>query len=132
MAGDVNKVILVGRLGNDPETRQVGDTSVTSFSLATSKSWKDKGGEKNEKTEWHRINAWGKLGEICAQYLAKGRQCYVEGEINYRKYENKEGVTQYSTDIRANDVKFLGGSGGSASAPDQDPNNGAETNEEPF
>ena len=125
MAGDVNKVILIGRLGQDPESRGINDTTVTTLSVATSRKWKSKDGETQEATQWHRVNAWGKLGEICSQYLTKGRQVYVEGELQYRKYE-KDGVTMYGTDIRASEVKFLGSSpkGGEASL--------SNDNEEPF
>lgn len=113
MASDVNKVILVGRLGQDPESRNVNDTTVTTLNVATSRKWKSKDGELQEQTQWHRVNAWGKLGEICAQYLTKGRQVYIEGELQYRKYE-KDGVTMYGTDIRASEVKFLGSAGTSS------------------
>ena len=116
MAG-VNKVILVGRLGNDPEVRYTQDGSaVASFSIATSDEWKDKEtGDKKERTEWHRIVAWRKLGEICGEYLSKGRQVYVEGKLQTRSWE-KDGVTRYTTEIIASDVQFLGGreSGGAA------------------
>jgi single-strand DNA-binding protein len=109
MAG-VNKVILVGRLGNDPEVRYTQDGSaVASFSIATSDEWKDKEtGDKKERTEWHRIVAWRKLGEICGEYLSKGRQVYVEGKLQTRSWE-KDGVTRYTTEIIASDVQFLGG-----------------------
>lgn len=110
----VNKVILVGRLGKDPEVRAVGDTSVTNFSLATSRKY-TKDGEKHEDTQWHNIDVWGKMGEVCAQYLSKGREVYVEGEIQYRKFE-KDGDTKYFTSIRASTVQFLGG-GGSKDSP---------------
>jgi len=120
MAG-VNKVILVGRLGNDPEVRYTQDGSaVASFSLATSDEWKDKEtGDKKERTEWHRIVAWRKLGEICGEYLSKGRQVYVEGKLQTRSWE-KEGVTRYTTEIIASDVQFLGGrESGNASPQNQ-------------
>jgi len=109
MAG-INKVILVGRLGNDPEVRYTADgTAVANFSVATSDEWKDKdSGEKKERTEWHRIVAWRKLGEICGEYLAKGRQVYVEGKLQTKSWE-KDGVTRYTTEIVASDVQFLGG-----------------------
>ena len=108
MAG-VNKVILIGNLGNDPEVRYTPDgTAVANFSIATSDEWKDKQtGEKKERTEWHRIVAWRKLGEICGQYLSKGRQVYVEGRIQTKSWE-KDGVTRYTTEIVASDVRFLG------------------------
>ena len=108
MAG-VNKVTIVGRLGQDPEVRFTTDgTAVASFSVATSDNWTDKAtGEKKERTEWHRIVAWRRLGEICGEYLAKGRQVYVEGKLQTRSWE-KEGVTRYTTEIVASDVQFLG------------------------
>ena len=120
MAG-VNKVILVGRLGNDPEVRYTQDGSaVASFSIATSDEWKDKEtGDKKERTEWHRIVAWRKLGEICGEYLSKGRQVYVEGKLQTRSWE-KDGVTRYTTEIVASDVQFLGGrDSGNASPQNQ-------------
>ena len=112
MAG-INKVIIVGRLGQDPEVRYTPDgTAVVNFSVATSQEWKDKNtGEKKELTEWHRIVAFRKLAEICGEYLAKGRQVYVEGRLQTRKWEDTKnpGVTRYTTEIVANDVQFLGG-----------------------
>lgn len=109
MAG-INKVILVGRLGRDPEIRYTPDgTAVANFSIATSDEWKDKNtGEKRERTEWHRIVAWRRLGEICGEYLSKGRQVYVEGKLQTRSWE-QDGVTRYTTEIVATDVQFLGG-----------------------
>ena len=109
MAG-VNKVILVGRLAQDPEMRYTPDgTAVANFSIATSEEWKDRdSGEKRERTEWHRIVAWRRLGEICGEYLSKGRQVYVEGRLQTRSWE-KDGVTRYTTEIIATTVQFLGG-----------------------
>ncbi len=108
MAG-INKVILIGRLGNDPEVRYTPDgTAVANFSIATSDEWTDKAtNEKKERTEWHRIVAWRRLGEICGEYLSKGRQVYVEGKLQTRSWE-KDGVTRYTTEIVASDVQFLG------------------------
>jgi single-strand DNA-binding protein len=110
MAG-INKVIIVGNLGRDPEVSYMpSGKAVTKFSVATSETWKDKTtGEKKERTEWHRIVAFDKLGEICGEYLAKGRQVYVEGKLQTRSYDDKEGVKRYSTEIIATDVQFLGG-----------------------
>lgn len=109
MAG-INKVILVGNLGRDPEVRYTPDgTAVANFSIATSESWTDKGsGEKREKTEWHRIVAWRRLGEICGEYLSKGSQVYVEGKLQTRSWE-QDGITRYMTEIVASTVQFLGG-----------------------
>ena len=109
MAG-INKAIIVGRLGRDPELRYTPDgTAVANFSVATSEEWKDKNsGEKKERTEWHRIVAWRRLGEICGEYLSKGRQVYIEGKLQTRSWE-QDGVTRYTTEIVATDVQFLGG-----------------------
>lgn len=104
----VNKVILVGHLGENPELKAVGDSSVCNFSIATSESWTGKDGSKQEKTEWHRIVVWGKVAENCAKYLSKGKQVYVEGKLQTRSWDDKEGVKRYATDIVARDVTFLG------------------------
>jgi single-strand DNA-binding protein len=107
MAG-VNKVILVGNLGADPEMRYTaGGTAVCKFSLATSRKFTGKDGQKQEKTEWHRIVAWAKLAEICGQYLSKGKQVVIEGRIEYGSYE-KDGVKHYTTDIVAENMTMLG------------------------
>ncbi len=119
MAG-VNKVIIVGNLGRDPEVRYTPDgTAVANFSVATSDQWTDKQtGEKKERTEWHRIVAWRRLGEICGEYLSKGRQVYVEGKLQTRSWE-QDGVTRYTTEIIASDVQFIGGRGDSAGSGSQ-------------
>ncbi len=108
MAG-LNKVILIGNLGRDPEVNYTPNgLAVAKFSIATSLTWKDKNsGEKKDKTEWHRIVAFGKLGEICGEYLSKGKQIYVEGRLETSSWE-KDGVTRYSTNIIANDMLMLG------------------------
>jgi single-strand DNA-binding protein len=113
MAG-INKVILVGNLGKDPELRTTQDgQKVCSFSIATSEAWTDKSGQKQEKTEWHRVTVWGRQAENCAQYLSKGRQVYVEGKLSYRQWDDKEtGQKKYATDIIANTIQFLGGNAG--------------------
>ena len=119
----VNKVIIVGNLGKDPETRYMpsGD-AMTSITVATTDSWKDKSsGEKKEQTEWHRITFFGKLAEIAGQYLKKGSQVYVEGSLRTRKYTDKDGVEKYATDIKADTMQMLGsrqGMGGGASMDD--------------
>ena len=106
----VNKVIILGCLGSDPETKNISSGStVTSFSLATSESWKDKEGQKQERTEWHRVVVWGKLAEICGKYLAKGRQAFVEGRLQTRSWEDQQGNKRYTTEIVANNVQFIGG-----------------------
>lgn len=100
MSGSLNKVQLIGHLGKDPETRfsSNGDP-ICNFSVATSESWKDKSGERQEKTEWHRIVAFGKLAEICGEYLKKGAQVYVEGKLQTRKWTDKNEIERYSTEI---------------------------------
>ena len=116
----INKVILVGRLGKDPEIRSTpGGTSVAKFSLATDEKFTDRAGEKQERTEWHNIVAWGKLGEICGQYLKKGKLVYIEGSIRTDSWDDKEsGQKKYRTEIVANTMKMLdrrgdeGGGGG--------------------
>lgn len=104
----VNKVIIIGRLGQDPEMKAISQgATVTRLNVATSENWTDKNGQKQERTEWHRITVWGKLAEICGKYLAKGRQVYVEGRLQTNSYE-KNGVKMYSTEIVATTVQFLG------------------------
>lgn len=108
----INKVIIVGNLGSDPEVKTLGSgQSLARFSIATSESWTGKDGQKNDRTEWHRIVAWGKLAEICGKHLSKGRQVYVEGKLQTSKYEDNQGQTKYSTEIVASNVQFLGGKG---------------------
>ena len=101
MAGGINKVILVGNLGQDPEIRYTADgRPIANFSIATSESWKDKNsGEKREKTEWHRVVVFGKLAEICGAYLSKGRQVYIEGKLQTRKWQGQDGQDRYTTEI---------------------------------
>ena len=111
MAG-INKVILVGRLGADPEVKSVGQGStVATLNMATSEAWTGKDGQKQERTEWHRIVVWGKLAEICGKHLTKGRQVYVEGRLQTRSWEDKDGQKRYTTEIVAQTVQFLGSSG---------------------
>jgi len=112
----VNKVILVGRLGKDPETRYMTNgEAVSNATLATSENWKDKSGEKQEKTEWHNLVFYRRLAEIAGEYLKKGSQVYIEGRIQSRKYQTKEGQERYITEIIVNEMQMLGGksSGGS-------------------
>jgi len=117
----INKAILIGRLGSDPEIRYTpSGVAVANFSVATSEEWKDKDtGEKKERTEWHRIVAWRRLGEICGEYLSKGKQVYVEGRIQTSSWEDKDGNKRYKTEIVANDVQFLGSRDMSDSARSQ-------------
>ncbi|HEU0152011.1 MAG TPA: single-stranded DNA-binding protein, partial [Arenimonas sp.] len=113
MARGINKVILVGNLGNDPEVRySQSGSAITTISVATSESWKDKNGEQQERTEWHRVKFFGRLAEIAGEYLKKGRQVYIEGSLRTEKYTDKSGVEKYATDIIANEMQMLGGMGG--------------------
>lgn len=108
----VNKVIIVGRLGADPEVKTISaGTTVTRLNVATSEAWTGKDGNKQEKTEWHRITVWGKLAEICGKHLSKGRQVYVEGRLQTRQWEDPQGQKRYATEIVANTVQFLGSNG---------------------
>ena len=109
MAG-INKVILIGNLGSDPEVRYTpSGAAVANFSIATSEEWKDKdSGEKRERTEWHRIVAWRTLGEICGEYLSKGRQVYIEGKLQTRSWEDRDGNKRYTTEIVASQMQMLG------------------------
>jgi single-strand DNA-binding protein len=110
MAGGVNKVILVGYLGADPDMRYTpSGQGVCEMRVATSESWNDKNGQRQERTEWHRIVVWGKRAEVCSKYLSKGRQVYIEGRIQTRTYDDKDGNKRYITEIIAADVQFLGG-----------------------
>jgi single-strand DNA-binding protein len=122
MAGGVNKVILVGHLGADPDLRNTAaGQAVCEFRIATTESWKDKSGQRQERTEWHRIVVWGKAGEASAKYLTKGRQVYVEGRIQTRSYDDKEGQKRWITEIIASDVQFLGGGNGGGRRDDDGP-----------
>ena len=106
----VNKVMILGRLGQDPELKYTpSGTAVCNFSLATNEYWIDKAGNKQERTEWHRIVVWGKTGERCNQYLSKGRQAFVEGQIQTRSWEGQDGQKRYTTEIVARNVQFVGG-----------------------
>ena len=118
MARGVNKVILIGNLGKDPETRYMpSGSAVTNLTLATSESWKDKQtGENQERTEWHKVAMFGKLAEIAAEYLRKGSQVYIEGKLRTRKWQDKEGKDRWTTEIVADEMNMLGGKPGGASA----------------
>ena len=112
MARGINKVILVGNLGADPEMKYTASgTPFCNFRLATSESFNDRDGQLQERTEWHRVTAWGKLAEICGQYLSKGRQVYVEGSIRTRSWDDNTGTKRYITEINAREVQFLGSVG---------------------
>jgi single-strand DNA-binding protein len=120
----VNKVILIGNLGRDPETRYMPDGgAITNISVATTDTWKDKQGEKQERTEWHRVAFFGRLAEIAGEYLKKGSQVYVEGRLQTRKWQDKDGNDKYTTEIVADRMQMLGsrqGMGGGASEPPPD------------
>ena len=107
----LNKVIIIGHLGKDPEVRDVNGQSVANFSVATSKEWTDKNGEKQKKTEWHKVQAWGKLADLAGKYLSKGRQACIEGELATRKWTDKDGVDRYVTEIVAKNIVFVGSNG---------------------
>lgn len=129
MAG-INKAIVLGRLGKDPEVRYTPDgTAIANFTVATSEEWKDKNtGEKREKTEWHRIVAFRRLGEICGEYLAKGRQVYIEGRIQTRDWEDRDGNKRYTTEIVASQMQMLGGRDANrSSAPQRQQSSSAGT-----
>ena len=115
----VNKVILLGNLGRDPETRYTtGGDAVTNLNIATSEQWKDKSGEKQERTEWHRVVLFGRQAEIAGEYLKKGRSVYIEGRLQTRKYTDKDGVEKYSTEIVGDRMQLIGGARDSGSGGD--------------
>ena len=118
MARGINKVILVGNLGADPETRYMpSGSAVTNLSVATSESWKDKQtGEQKDRTEWHKVVMFDRLAEIAAEYLRKGSQVYIEGKLQTRKWQDRDGNDRWTTEIRANEMKMLGGRGGGGGA----------------
>jgi single-strand DNA-binding protein len=122
----VNKVILVGNLGKDPEFKYTpGGQPVATFSLATSERFTDKNGQRQDRTEWHNIVMWGKQAELANQYLKKGRTVYIEGKITTRSWDDKDGNKKYKTEIVANTMQFIGGSGGGA------PSSGGSSNSDP-
>jgi single-strand DNA-binding protein len=130
----VNKVIIIGRLGGDPElhSTQAG-TAVANFNLATSESWKDKDGSKQERTEWHRVVVWGKLADLCTKYLSKGSLAMVEGKLQTRKWQDKDGHDRHTTEVVAMTVKFLEPKGGgSKNADDNLPASGGPDDENEF
>lgn len=123
MSSGVNKAILVGNLGGDPEVRSTGGgTPVANFTIATNESFKTRDGERNERTEWHRIVAFGKLAEICGQYLKKGKQVYIEGRIQTRQWEDRSGNKRYTTEVVCNQMVMLGRAG---DAPYSTPDSGS-------
>jgi single-strand DNA-binding protein len=133
----VNKVIIVGRLGQEPELKYTpSGAAVCNFSVATTEQWADKSGQKQERTEWHRVVVWGKLGELCNQYLAKGRQVFIEGSLQTRSWDAKDGTKRYTTEVNAKNVQFLGGQAGEGrsvdrnSGMDQSQNDSAPMNQD--
>ena len=128
----INKATIIGRLGQDPEVRYTqGGNAVANFSVATSETWKDQQGNKQEQTEWHNIVAFKRLGEICGEYLKKGSQVYIEGRIQTRSWDDKDGNKRYTTEIVAREMKMLGGKGvsqggGSRQPEPQDPPLGSD------
>lgn len=120
MARGINKVILVGNLGQDPEVRYTANgAAVANITVATSEQWTDRqSGQKQEKTEWHRVVLFGRLGEIAGEYLRKGSQVYLEGKLQTRKWQDQNGQDRYTTEIVANEMQMLGGRGGSAGGAD--------------
>lgn len=138
----VNKVIIVGRLGADPEVKTVSSgQTVCRLSVATSENWTDRDGQKQERTEWHRVVIWGRIAEVCGQHLAKGRQVYLEGRLQTRSWEDQQGQKKYTTEIVASTVQFLGsndrsqstGMGGGMGSQDFGPEPSFDSSEEiPF
>ncbi|NOY52140.1 MAG: single-stranded DNA-binding protein [Deltaproteobacteria bacterium] len=120
----LNRVQLIGRLGKNPEVRYTSNgSSVANFTMATNESWIGKDGQKNERTEWHNIVAWGKLGEICGEYLTKGKQIYIEGRLTTRSWEDRDGKKRYTTEVKADNMIMLGGPGASPGASHTSPEN---------
>jgi single-strand DNA-binding protein len=129
----VNKVILVGNLGSDPEVRTTpGGQRVANFRMATSRSWNGQDGQRQEKTEWHSIVAWGKLADICERYLTKGKQVYVEGRLETRSWQDKEGQTRYKTEIICETMQMLGRAGERGGEPGGDMPRGGGAPDESF
>jgi single-strand DNA-binding protein len=132
MAG-VNKVIIVGNVGRDPEVRYTqSGRAVASFSVATSERFQDKEGQPQERTEWHRVVAWGRLAEICGEYLRKGKQVYVEGRLQTRDWEDKDGHKRYTTEVIANVMQMLGRRGEDGGMSDEGPSRGASSGGDPM
>ena len=117
----INKVILIGNLGQNPEVKHsASGQAICNLSIATNESWTDKNGQKQEKTEWHRVVVFGKLAELCGQYLQKGRQAYIEGKLQTRSWQDKDNQTRYTTEVVAQSVQFLGGNAGAGRSSNQE------------
>ncbi|KAA3641491.1 MAG: single-stranded DNA-binding protein [Proteobacteria bacterium] len=135
MARGINKVILVGNLGQDPEVRYTpAGAAVTTISVATTEAWNDKDGNKQERTEWHRVVFFGRLAEIAGEYLKKGSQVYLEGKLRTNKWQDKSGADRYTTEIMANEMQMLGGrpgsgQGGGGNMPSAPKNNNQSQNQ---
>lgn len=126
--GSVNKVILVGNLGRDAELRYTpGGAAVATLNMATTESWKDKDGQKKEDTQWHRVILWGKTAEALKDYLIKGKQIYVEGKLQTRKWKDKEGNDRYTTEVKGDRVVLLGGGGGRGADGGSERSGGADS-----
>lgn len=119
--GNINKVILVGRIGKDPEVKTVGSSKVASFSMATSEKWTDKDKKTQERTEWHSVVVWGKLAEVIEKYAGKGKELYIEGKLQTRSWDKEGGGKAYKTEVVANIVQLLGSAGGGKGKDDSDP-----------
>lgn len=134
----INKAILIGNLGSDPEVRYTqGGTAVANFNIATTEKWKGQDGEWQEQTEWHRIVVWAKLAEICGEYLSKGSKVYIEGRIQTRQWDDRDGNKRYTTEIVAREMKMLDSKGASSGGgyeepPMPEPRSGADGEEVPF
>ena len=127
----VNKVVILGRLGADPEIRYTpSGVAVANFNMATTESWTDKSGTKQDRTEWHRIVVWGKLGELCNQYLSKGRQAFIEGKLQTRSWEGKDGSKRYTTEIVGSNVQFIGGANAGTGAGANSNTNSSSNNQQ--
>jgi single-strand DNA-binding protein len=132
MAKSLNKVMLIGNLGKDPELRYTtSGVAVATFSIATSESWKDQDGNLQERTEWHNIVVWRKLAEICGEWLKKGKRVYIEGRIQTRSYDDKNGVKKYVTEIVADDMIMLDGGGSAGKSTQAGGNQATETSIQP-
>ncbi len=130
MAKSLNKVMLIGHLGKDPELRYTSNgIAVASFSMATNEAWKDQDGNLQERTEWHNIVAWRRLAEICGEYLKKGKRVYIEGKIQTRSYDDKNGVKRYTTEVVADDLIMLDGGGGAGAGSGEASSQGAAVSE---
>ena len=128
----INKVILIGNLGRDPETRYMSNgEAVTNITVATTDTWKDRNGEKQEKTEWHRVTFYRKLAEIAGEYLKKGRQVYIEGRLETRKWTDKQNIERYSTEVTASEMQMLDSRGDQSSAPSPAPHTAPANNRPP-